>query len=605
MPKDTAPDIQPYAPDQARRGGAFFRRHGEAFWAVAVFLATTAATTAMMPPSRSPELAYVFAAPAVFWAYRAPRWRTYLWTVLAAQATAWTLTLGWLHHVTWAGLLLLGPVVGAWAGSWFVAVRWTMPRLEGRPWPQRVLAMLGLAGAWVVVEWTRTWLLSGFPWLTLSATQWERLSVLQPAAYTGAWGVSFVLVAVNVAFAAYAWKLLRGLWATEAGGAGAGSDGAGAPEVTGAKTRCPEFIAAMVLLLGCLLLTARETFNRARFHRDWARVGIVQPAIPQTLKWDPEAARGILDVLEAETLKVAKARPDLLLWPEATTPLAAKGDAGMRAWTEDLVKRAGLPLLFGSVAYENLDTPEERWWNGVFLATPEGGMEEAFYAKRHLVPFGEYVPLRPVLGWLEKVAPVGGDFTGGDGAGLITVPLGKGWAETEGATRIGALICYEDIFPDLARKSVAAGAEVLVVNTNNGWFGEGAAAYQHAAHSVLRAVETRRPVLRAGNSGWSGWIDECGAIRAVLTKDRATGEVRTEPGERGENARGQGEGGGTVYFRGGATLAVTRDARFLGVRTLYVRWGDWFVAVGAGLAAATWATLRRAGLPKEKTDAGR
>ena len=218
-------------------------------------------------------------------------------------------------------------------------------------------------------------------------------------------------------------------------------------------------------------------------------------------------------------------------------------------------------------------------------------MAEASYAKRHLVPFGEYVPLRPLLGWLSKVTDVGeGDISAGTDAGLIEVPVGKGWAEREGATRVGPLICYEDIFPDLARKSVAAGAEVLVVNTNNCWFGEGAAAYQHAAHSVLRAVETRRPVLRAGNAGWSGWIDECGAIRAVLTKDPATGEVATDPGERGERVRGEG---GTVYFRGGASLAVTRDARFLGARSLYVRWGDWFVAVSATLALGAWALLRK------------
>lgn len=225
-------------------------------------------------------------------------------------------------------------------------------------------------------------------------------------------------------------------------------------------------------------------------------------------------------------------------------------------------------------------------------------MRTEFYAKRHLVPFGEYVPLRPVLGWLEKVVPVGGDFEAGAGAGLIEVPLGKGWAEREGATRLGPLVCYEDIFPALARRSVAAGAEVLMVNTNNGWFGEGAAAYQHAAHSVLRAVETRRPVLRAGNSGWSGWIDECGAIRAVLTKDPATGEVRTEPAERGSRAKDAG----TIYFRGGATLAVTRDARFLGAQTLYVRWGDWFVAASAGLALLGWAVLRKVYVTPVKRD---
>jgi apolipoprotein N-acyltransferase len=504
----------------------------------------------------------------------------------------------------------------AWVGSWFVAVRWTMPRLKGRPWAHRVLAVFGLAAGWVVIEWTRTWLLSGFPWLTLSATQWERLSVLQAAPWTGAWGVSFVVVAVNVAAAAYAWQLLRGLWmrpeAAESGEPGSADGEPTAEEarptggLLGGRTRCPEFIAAMVLLLGCLLLTARETFNRARFHRPWATVGIVQPAIPQSVKWDAAEARSILETLEAETLRVARMEPDLLLWPEATTPLAVLGDEGMRAWMADLVRRAGRPLVLGSVGFEPetepgavaraLEEGEEalRWWNGVFLATPDGGVAEGFYAKRHLVPFGEYVPLRPVLGWLEKVVPVGGDFERGEDAGLIEVPLGLGWAEREGRTRLGALICYEDIFPRLARESVAAGAEVLVVNTNNGWFGEGAAAYQHAAHSVLRAVETRRPVLRAGNSGWSGWIDECGEVQAVLTRDPATGTVTTEPGERGARMRGDG---GTVYFRGGATLKVTRDARFLGVQTFYVRWGDWFVGLSAALALGTWALLRRPYVP--------
>ena len=573
-PLNPPPELPPYEAGESIWKNAFLTRHAPLLWALAVFGLTLLAGVAMMPPSRYPELAYVFAAPAVFWAYRAPRWRLFLWTTLGAQAVAWTLTLAWLRHVTWAGLCLLGPVIGLWVGSWFVAVRWVMPRLIGRPWGQRVLAVFGLAGLWVVLEWTRTWGLTGFPWLPLSATQWERLSVLQPAAYTGAWGVSFVLVTVNVAFAAYAWKLL---------GPGANGDRA--------RSRCPEFLAAMALLLGCLLLTARETINRGRFFRHWANIGIVQPAIPQSLKWDPAEAAGVLRTLEAETLKVAVSRPDLLLWPEATTPLAVRGDDGMRRWTEDLVRRAGAPLLLGSIAYENADTPQERWSNGVFAVSPVAGLDADYYAKRHLVPFGEYVPLRPVLGWLEKFVPVGGDFEPGQDAGLFSLALGP----VEG-TRVGALICYEDIFPDLARSSVRAGAEVLLVNTNNGWFGEGAAAYQHAAHAVLRAVETRRPVLRAGNSGWSGWIDECGAVRAVLTRD-AAGAVRTVPAARGEEP-------GTVYFRGGASLQVSRDARFFGVRSFYVEWGDWFVAVSAALVLGAWALLRRPYVPPPEPSEG-
>src|SRR6185436_18688651 len=101
-------------------------------------------------------------------------------------------------------LLLLGPFVGIWIGTWYLVVWWTMPRMTGRPTLTRLLAMLGLAGAWVVIEWTRTWLLGGFPWLPLAASQWTMVSMLQVASYTGAYGVSFVVVAVNIGFAAYA-----------------------------------------------------------------------------------------------------------------------------------------------------------------------------------------------------------------------------------------------------------------------------------------------------------------------------------------------------------------------------------------------------------------
>jgi len=129
----------------------------------------------------------------------------------------------------------------------------------------------------------------------------------------------------------------------------------------------------------------------------------------------------------------------------------------------------------------------------------------------------------------------------------------------------GVLVCYEDIFPALARDSVRSGAEVLAVMTNNGWFGEGGAAYQHSAHSVLRAIENRRPVIRCGNGGWSGWIDEYGNIRATLRNDADS-----------------------VYFRGAQTVTVSRDARWSQRLSFYTEHGDWFVAVCAVLATITY-----------------
>src|SRR5437879_6466610 len=168
-------------PDPYDAPPSFAQRHPEGVAAVVVGVLTAALAVLSFPPFKAPEFAYAMLAPGIYWAYLRPRLKVFAWTIFAAQAVAWTIILGWLHHVTWVGLILLGPFVGAWIGTWYLAAWWTMPRIVGRPTPVRLVALLGLAGAWVVVEWTRTWLLGGFPWLPLAASQWERGSILQIA----------------------------------------------------------------------------------------------------------------------------------------------------------------------------------------------------------------------------------------------------------------------------------------------------------------------------------------------------------------------------------------------------------------------------------------
>ena len=522
---DHLPAADPYAP-----APNFWQRQPESVVAALVFVLTAFLAVVSFPPFHIPEAAYAMLVPGIFWAYTRPRFKLFAWTMLGAQALAWTLVLGWLHNVTWLGLILLGPIVGAWIGLWYLAAWWTMPRMVGRPTLVRLLALLGLAGAWVLVEWTRTWFLGGFPWLPLAASQWQRASILQVAAYTG--------------FGAYAHRLFR-------------------EGETGLRKRSQEFFLAMFLLLVCLSIHVQEAFNRVRYTVPVARVAFVQPYIPQDVKWDPAKGPGILAVLQQTTQSAAATRPDLILWPEATTPWAVKGDANARAFVESLAQTAKVPLLIGSVAVEQPHATNEQWYNGAFVVDPAFGLQSSYYAKRHLVPFGEYVPLRPVLGWITKFVPIGEDFATGIDSSPLVVPL-RG-----GALAGGPLICYEDIYPQLARASALAGSDVLVVLTNNAWFGEGGAAYQHAANSVLRAVETRRPVLRDGNGGWSGWIDEFGNVRATLVNED-----------------------GSIYFRGTKTLNVTRDARWIGRLSFYTEHGDWFVAVCAALAVLGFALLK-------------
>ena len=539
-------DVLP-APDPYVQPLPWWQRHTDWVWAAGVGALTMLLTVISFPPVDIPEFAYAFAVPAIYWAYRRPSFRLYAGTLFAAQAVAWTALLWWLRHVTWAGLFLLGPIIGVWVGGWYLAVWWTMPRLADRPVLLRIVGLFGLAGGWVILEWLRTWFLGGFPWLPLAASQWQRTALLQIAAFTGAYGVSFILIFFNLGFATSAWKLYT---STE----------------RGLLRRSPEFSVALLVLGFGTMLPMTEAFNRGPFSRKLADVALVQPYIPQEVKWDPARGPSILDTLEKATLVAAVSEPDFILWPEATTPWAVRGDARVREWIESLDVRARAPLVFGSIAIENRGRPDEAWYNGVFVVAPDLGLQTAYYAKRHLVPFGEYVPLRPLLGWLSKFVPIGDDFSRGLAAGPLLVPMRRG------SLAVGPLICYEDIFPALARADVRNGADFLFVATNSAWYGEGGAAYQHAAHSVLRAVETRRPVLRCGNGGWSGWIDEFGVIRGVLTDDR-----------------------GSIYYRGVKTLPVKRDARWIGRPSFYVEHGDWFVAACAGLVVLGFLSLKMGG----------
>ncbi len=543
----------PLAPDPYDPQPTLWEKHPHLGWALAVFAGTAFLTYAAFPPLNQGEAAYALAIPATLWAYRRPPWRLYAGTVLGAQVAAWTALLAWLYHVTWAGLFLLGPFMGLLTGLWYLGAGWAIPRLQGHRAFVRILAVLGLASAWVLLEWVRSHLCTGFPWLPLAASQWQKPALLQVAAYGGAWVISFVLIAFNLGAAAYAHRIFF--------------EGA-----TGLRKRSPEFTVALIVLMAGTFPFVGDFFGQQR--QQLVRAAVVQPYIPQSEKWDPASGPGILRLIEQTTAQAnASGAPEIIVWPEAVVPYALQRDPGVVPWLESIAHRTGKPLLLGTVSVDQPRTPEEQWRNAACVVDPAAGVQYPVYAKRHLVPFGEYIPLRPLFGWLEKFVPIGGDFIPGDSARPLPLNFG--------VTRVpvGVLICYEDLFPGLARASTRAGAEMLAVLTNNAWYGEGGAAYQHAAHSVLRAVENRRPLLRCGNGGWSGWIDEYGNIRSVLTNEA-----------------------GSVYFRGARTVTVTRDARWRGRRSFYTEHGDWFLLVCAGLALLGYYTLLVLPKPRPAAD---
>lgn len=497
----------------------------------AVVLLTSACYILAFPPFGLGELAFIFLVPAIWWLSVGQSLRKALWVGLAIGWLSWFGLIIWLRHVTLAGTVALSGILGLFFLTWFLAAWWALPRLILQSTTIRICGIVALAGVWVVLEWVRTWFLSGFPWATLAASQWERPALLQMLPWTGAYGASFLLIVMNFAIGLYARQIVRKKPLGQAW----------------YKKLCGEFYFGFGLLMVAILLFFR-TLPGPDDSAPFFKAGLVQPYIPPDLKWDVRKAEENLRVITRLTEFASVSRPDVILWPEAATPWPVVGDENMREFSEEFTAELGIPSMIGS--YALLDG---RGYNGIFIIQPEKGVLEDWYAKRKLVPFGEFIPFRRFIPFVDTFVPIGIPFYHGQSEELLILSLGGGRN-----VRVAPLICYEDIFPHLARRMALQRPDVFFVATNNAWYGEEGGAYQHAAHSVLRAIENRRPVVRSGNAGWSGWIDEFGNIRQVAL---------SEPD------------GGTVYYRGTRRIEIYRNLVWANQSTFYTRYGDVFVGI--------------------------
>lgn len=334
---------------------------------------------------------------------------------------------------------------------------------------------------WAALEYLRGYLFTGFPWAVLGYTQAHYLPVIQIADNTGVWGVSFLVVAVNAAvfFVARAYAK---------------------------KERLPVWEALVVALMFIStvsygVLTIRGVDGAME---SWSKIkaGVLQGSIDQGVKWDKSYQQKTLDIYRALSVNASGAGARLLVWPETAIPFYFEADKVKNGFIGDIVRDTGSYLLTGSPSYNyNRASGTTEYFNSAYLVSPEADVIGR-YDKVHLVPFGEYVPLRSILPF-EKLTAGVGDFSSGPGPLPIRFEGGG----------IGVLVCFESIFPELARLEVKNGATVLVNITNDGWFGRTAAPYQHFEMSVLRAVENKTFVLRAANTGISAVIDPVGRIR--------------------------------------------------------------------------------------------
>jgi apolipoprotein N-acyltransferase len=498
----------------------------------------------------SPRRALVLVATAFAMGLAFPRtsWEGSVWVALAPlivdslrqplrQAFAWGWVFGtvfylvllrWLDFtfrtystipwpLTWGPTFALAGYCALYVGAFAAAIAWLARR-------STVWALCASPFLWVAGEWIRGHLFGGFPWGLLGYSQYLRLPVIQIAELAGVYAVSLVIVAINAAIAGcfvLAWR----------------------PALSG------------VALAGALIGgTLAFGFWRlaAPAPPGEVTVAIMQPSIEQPLKFDPAFGPTTLAIYltltsRAGADRAGAERPDLIVWPETATPTPLRRDPELLRTLGALSGSLHVPLLVGSIDIDASTPPKVR--NTAFLITERGIVGR--YDKIQLVPFGEYVPLSGLIGFVRSWAEFIAELEPGSSASVFAGPPAP----------FGVVICYEGIFPELVREFVKGGARLIVNMTNDAWFGRTSGPWQHLAMYPFRAVEHRVAVVRAANTGVSAFIMPTGKI------------VRRVP----------------LYERATAAERVPLRAR----DTLYSRFGDWLAYLalavsGALLAHRAW-----------------
>ncbi|HSL61855.1 MAG TPA: apolipoprotein N-acyltransferase [Desulfotignum sp.] len=352
--------------------------------------------------------------------------------------------------------------------------------------PPPVLFPLAGAAIWTALEWIRTHLFTGFPWGVLGYSQHSNRLFIQMADITGVLGISFILVLCGT-LTAMAWRLTT---------AGRDSRPPGTPVVICLGYTLVSLAGAYAYGMHQIGAMARETARAPQI-----RIAIVQGNIRQDLKWSMAFRQATIEKYGSLSLAAARSKPDLIIWPETALPFYYGHDPLLSSQVDQYVRQAETYFLVGSPAVDTTRDPV-RYFNRVFLLNPLS-IQTGFYDKTHLVPFGEYVPFQDLLFFIEKLTAEAGNFSRGDPA---FIPLAFKDHQT------GVLICFEILFPDIARQFVNNRADLLTAVTNDAWFGHTSAAAQHFSIAVLRAVENRRSVARAANTGISGFIDPAGEV---------------------------------------------------------------------------------------------
>lgn len=339
---------------------------------------------------------------------------------------------------------------------------------------------------WTTLEYAReNAFFLGFPWGSLGYSQYQNLMLIQAVDITGVPGVTFAVALVNSAAAQSIFRLT------------AHQEGSSVR-----RRLLPPVLAAAIPLVtlyayGSFRLSQVEGGNRAV---ESVRVAVVQGNIPQDRKWDSENDSYTLAKYGSLSRLASAGGPRLIIWPETAVPFFFQREGEGRSEILRLAREEKAYLLFGSPSY-NDENGLVRYYNSAFLLSP-GGEALGRYDKQRLVPFGEYVPMKWLFSFVNKIVEGQGEFSKGRDARLLSAD----------SVPFGVLICFEVLFPGLARKEAQRGARYLVNITNDAWFGRTSAPYAHFSVGVFRAIENRMALVRAANTGISGFIAPSGRV---------------------------------------------------------------------------------------------
>ncbi len=339
------------------------------------------------------------------------------------------------------------------------------------------------ACVWVVLEWAQSWIITGFPWELLGYSQYRYLPLIQIVSVTGIYGVSFLLAVFNAGLSQALIFRARQL----------------------TYISPPLFLLALAATLGYIRL---QELDASSDSDDQIQVGIIQGNIQQGEKWkegrSKRSTEKYLD-LTRQLVQIERTTAlDLIIYPETALPFPLNHPAydSYRQRIVSLAQEIEVPLLVGALKR----TSDNQTLNRAFLFDVDGRVVGS-YDKVHLVPFGEYLPMPWLFQYMEGLTAESGAFA--NGTGFSSLPL---HLRGDRVLPFGVFICFESVFPEITRALVQEGAQFIVNTTNDAWFGQTAAPYQHLSMAIVRAVETGRPLLRAANTGISAVVEPSGQI---------------------------------------------------------------------------------------------